>query len=56
MDLAFERLTIWLAPVLAFTMEEAWSTRFPDAGSNSLRVFPRHASVVAQRRRGRALV
>jgi isoleucyl-tRNA synthetase len=40
MDLAFERLTIWLAPVLAFTMEEAWSTRFPTAGPNALRVFP----------------
>ena len=40
MDLAFERLTIWLAPLLAFTMEEAWSNRFPDAGPNSLRVIP----------------
>jgi isoleucyl-tRNA synthetase len=40
MDLAFERLTIWLAPLLAFTMEEAWSTRFPTAGPNALRVFP----------------
>jgi isoleucyl-tRNA synthetase len=40
MDLAFERLTIWLAPVLAFTMEEAWSTRFPEAGPNALRIFP----------------
>ncbi|HEX4742081.1 MAG TPA: isoleucine--tRNA ligase [Caulobacteraceae bacterium] len=40
MDFVFERLTIWLAPVLAFTMEEAWLSRFPDAGSNVLRVFP----------------
>jgi isoleucyl-tRNA synthetase len=40
MDLVFERLTIWLSPLTPFTMEEAWSTRFPDAGSNSLRVFP----------------
>ena len=40
MDLVFERLTIWLAPVLAFTMEEAWLSRFPGAGSNLLRVFP----------------
>ena len=40
MDLVFERLTIWLAPLLAFTMEEAWSTRFPDAGPNGLRVMP----------------
>jgi isoleucyl-tRNA synthetase len=40
MDLVFERLTIWLAPLLAFTMEEAWSARFPDAPPNALRVFP----------------
>jgi isoleucyl-tRNA synthetase len=40
MDLVFERLTIWLAPLLAFTMEEAWSTRFPAGGPNSLRVIP----------------
>ena len=40
MDLAFERLTIWLAPLIPFTMEEAWTTRFPDAGSNCLRVIP----------------
>jgi isoleucyl-tRNA synthetase len=40
MELAFERLTIWLAPLLPFTTEEAWATRFPDAGSNCLRVMP----------------
>ncbi|MGZ5956453.1 MAG: class I tRNA ligase family protein, partial [Caulobacteraceae bacterium] len=40
MDAVFERLTIWLAPLIPFTMEEAWTTRFPDAGSNCLRVFP----------------
>ena len=40
MDAVFERLTIWLAPILAFTMEEAWATRFPHAGPNALRVFP----------------
>jgi isoleucyl-tRNA synthetase len=40
MDLVFERLTIWMAPVLAFTMEEAWRSRFPDAGPNALRIFP----------------
>src|SRR5207248_10000245 len=44
MDLVFERLTIWLAPLLAFTLEEAWSTRFPDAGANALRVFPQTPS------------
>jgi isoleucyl-tRNA synthetase len=40
MDAVFDRLTIWLSPLIPFTMEEAWTTRFPDAGSNSLRVFP----------------
>jgi isoleucyl-tRNA synthetase len=40
MDIVFERLTVWLSPVLAFTMEEAWLSRFPDRGSNLLRVFP----------------
>ncbi len=40
MDLAFERLTAWLSPITPFTTEEAWTTRFPDAGSNCLRVIP----------------
>jgi isoleucyl-tRNA synthetase len=40
MDAVFMRLTIWLSPLVPFTMEEAWSTRFPGAGSNSLRTFP----------------
>lgn len=40
MDLAFERLTIWLAPLMPFTMEEAWTTRFPETSSNCLRVIP----------------
>jgi isoleucyl-tRNA synthetase len=40
MDAVFERLTAWLAPLLPFTMEEAWMTRFPDAGANALRVIP----------------
>jgi isoleucyl-tRNA synthetase len=40
MDAVFERLTAWLAPLTPFTMEEAWTTRFPEAGSNCLRVIP----------------
>jgi isoleucyl-tRNA synthetase len=40
MDAVFERLTIWLSPLISFTTEEAWTARYPDAGSNSLRVFP----------------
>jgi isoleucyl-tRNA synthetase len=40
MDAVFARLTAWLAPLLPFTCEEAWTTRFPDASSNCLRVIP----------------
>ena len=40
MDLVFERLTAWLQPLTPFTMEEAWTTRFPDSGSNCLRTWP----------------
>ena len=40
MDLVFERLTAWLSPLAPFTLEEAWTTRFPDLGSNCLRSMP----------------
>ena len=40
LDAVFERLTAWLSPLAVFTMEEAWATRFPDAGSNCLRLMP----------------
>ncbi|MEQ8747247.1 isoleucine--tRNA ligase [Pyruvatibacter sp.] len=41
MDEVFSCLTAWLAPVLSFTMEEAWLSRFPDEkGSVHLRTFP----------------
>jgi isoleucyl-tRNA synthetase len=33
-------LTIWLAPVLCFTAEEAWSARFGNGGSVHLQTFP----------------
>ncbi len=33
-------LTTWLAPVLAFTAEEAWTARFGDVGSVHLQAFP----------------
>jgi len=36
----FSCLTAWLAPVLCFTVEEAWLTRFPDAESVHLRPYP----------------
>jgi isoleucyl-tRNA synthetase len=40
MDAVFERLTAWLSPLIPFTMEEAWTTRYPDATSNCLRLIP----------------
>ncbi len=41
MDLVFHRLVTWIAPVLAFTAEEVWLSRFPDdAGSVHLQDFP----------------
>ena len=40
MQAAFERLTAWLSPLMPFTTEEAWLTRYPDANSNCLRVIP----------------
>jgi isoleucyl-tRNA synthetase len=41
LDLLFHRLTTWLAPMLAFTMEEVWLERFPgEDGSVHLVDFP----------------
>jgi len=40
LDETFSRLTAWLAPVMPFTTEEAWLTRFADAVSVHLRQFP----------------
>jgi isoleucyl-tRNA synthetase len=41
LDQVFSCLTAWLAPMLCFTAEEAWLTRFPgDDNSVHLRVFP----------------
>ena len=40
MDTLFGALVRWLAPVLVFTAEEAWTTRWPDAGSVHLQGWP----------------
>ncbi|PHS25210.1 MAG: isoleucine--tRNA ligase [Robiginitomaculum sp.] len=41
LDLIFNRLVIWFAPLLPFTMEEVWLTRFPsDDGSVHVQTFP----------------
>ncbi len=34
LDILFHRLTTWLAPVLVFTMEDVWLSRFPDDESS----------------------
>ncbi|HET6378778.1 MAG TPA: isoleucine--tRNA ligase [Methylocella sp.] len=36
----FRSVTLWLAPVLAFTSEEAWLSRYPGAVSVHLETFP----------------
>lgn len=41
MDITFECLTKWLAPVLCFTAEEAWLSRYPQTGQSvHLETFP----------------
>jgi isoleucyl-tRNA synthetase len=40
LDTVFHALVRWLSPVLCFTTEEVWGTRFPDAGSVHLLDWP----------------
>ncbi|HEY0027220.1 MAG TPA: isoleucine--tRNA ligase [Allosphingosinicella sp.] len=40
LDTVFHALVRWLAPVLCFTTEEVWGTRFPDGGSVHLLEWP----------------
>jgi isoleucyl-tRNA synthetase len=40
LDTLFHALVRWLAPVLVFTSEEVWGTRFPEAGSVHLLEWP----------------
>jgi len=65
LDETFSRLTAWLAPLLPFTTEEAWTTRYPNDVSVHLRQFPEtpdgwrdgEAAVAMERLRGvRAVV
>jgi isoleucyl-tRNA synthetase len=39
LDAVFDRLTVWLAPYLPFTAEEAWTMRSAQAGSVHLRTL-----------------
>jgi isoleucyl-tRNA synthetase len=40
LDTLFHAMVRWAAPVLVFTAEEVWSTRYPDAGSVHLLEWP----------------
>src|SRR5438067_7054571 len=40
LDTLFQALIRWLAPVLVFTSEEVWATRYPDAASVHLNEWP----------------
>jgi isoleucyl-tRNA synthetase len=40
LDTVFHALVRWLAPILCFTTEEVWTTRYPDGGSVHLLEWP----------------
>ncbi|WP_040309749.1 isoleucine--tRNA ligase [Asticcacaulis biprosthecium] len=39
LNILFERLTAWLGPIMTFTAEEAWTSRFPEEKANLFRVL-----------------
>ncbi|UYH54476.1 isoleucine--tRNA ligase [Qipengyuania sp. SS22] len=47
LDLLFHALVRYTAPVLVFTAEEVWSTRYPDGGSVHLLEWPQVPGVAA---------
>ena len=47
LDLLFHALVRYAAPVLVFTAEEAWTTRYPDGGSVHLLDWPKVPGVTA---------
>jgi isoleucyl-tRNA synthetase len=55
LDTLFHALVRWLAPVLVFTSEEVWGTRYPDAGSVHLLEWPVIPPVDADEKRWNAL-
>jgi isoleucyl-tRNA synthetase len=40
LDLVFQALVRWATPILCFTAEEVWQSRYPDAGSVHLETWP----------------
>ncbi|MCA0903531.1 isoleucine--tRNA ligase [Qipengyuania aquimaris] len=55
LDLLFHALVRYAAPVLVFTAEEAWTTRYPDGGSVHLLDWPAVPSVTADGARWESL-
>jgi isoleucyl-tRNA synthetase len=55
LDILFHALVRWLSPVLVFTTEEVWGTRFPDGGSVHLLEWPVIPPVDADEARWTAL-
>ena len=55
LDTLFHALVRWLAPVLVFTSEEVWGTRFPERGSVHLLEWPVIPPVEADEERWNAL-
>ena len=62
MDETFRRVVTWFAPLLCFTMEEAWMSRYPDSNTSvHLELFPetpaqwKNDSAIAKWNRIRAL-
>jgi isoleucyl-tRNA synthetase len=47
LDTLFHALVRWLAPVLVFTSEEVWGTRYPERGSVHLLEWPKVPAVDA---------
>jgi isoleucyl-tRNA synthetase len=52
LDTLFHALVRWLSPVLVFTSEEVWGTRFPEAGSVHLLEWPELPLTRHSRERG----
>jgi len=55
LDILFHALVRWLAPVLVFTTEEVWGTRYPEGGSVHLLEWPEVPRVGADEAKWNAL-
>ena len=50
LDIVFHALVRWVSPILCFTTEEVWQTRYPDGGSVHLLEWPEIDPAGATRR------